>query len=243
MLNTKSYSHVGFDDQLYEIRAPHQSAVVKEELRAQHRELKEGFSTGSVAFWLTLLLTIGSGYATDAAAQFAASKVMPDISSLLDNPLLAKIAEKGEKAFMKVASKINVISSVVYMVTVTFAALLTIWVSNTITLTAVIYKECGRFDVSTAMRNAWAGAVPTTIFASIFVVVMFILSKFPITAVFATMFDATMGTTALIVIMVIFNLIFNAGVGQATSKSQGCAAKPTPTPPAATTPAATPPAK
>lgn len=193
-------------------------------------DLVEGFSTGSVAFWMTLLLTITAGYTTDKTAQFVASKFMPDIESLLDNPLLQKIAEKGMQAFARIASKINIVSSIAYMATVTMMTLVTIWVANTITLTAVIYKECGRFDIKTAMRNAWAGAVPTTVFASIHVTVFFILSKFPITMAPISFIDATFGTAILITLMVIVNLIFGAGIGQATAKSQGCAPAPAPAP-------------
>jgi hypothetical protein len=218
------YSQYGFDEE--NGPADHIPNLDPRELKLQHQQLKEGFSTGSVAFWLTLLLTIGAGFATDKSAQFVASKFMPDLGGLLENPILAKIAQKGQKYFMKAASKINIVSSIAYMATVTFVSLFLVWIANTVTLTAVIYKECKRIDVKTAMRNAWAGAIPTCVLISIHVVVVFLLQKFPITAIFATTIDTMFGTAILITLMVIVNLIFNAGLGQATSKKQGCAPKP-----------------
>jgi hypothetical protein len=218
------YSQHGFDEEYGQVNKDIRAGT--NDLLVYHSELKEGFSTGSFAFWLTLLGTIGAGFVTDKTAQLVASKFMPDISGLLENPVLQKVAQKGQKYFNKVASKINFVSSIAYMGTVTVMSLLTIWIINTITLTAVIYRECKRVDVKTAMRNAWAGAIPTCVFASIHVTVLFILQKFPITMAFATMLDAVAGTAILISMMVIVNLIFGAGVGQATAKKQGCAPKP-----------------
>ncbi len=224
MLNTKSYSQYGIDDMYSDYKADSgllHSAYVSE-LKRSSNMLKEGFSTGSIAFFMTVILTILAGITTDKTAQFVASKFMPDISSLIQNPLLQKVAERGMKAFMKVASKINIVSSIAYMAMVTIMSLLTVWIANTITLTAVIYNECGKFDIWTAMRNAWAGAVPTCVFASIHVVVLFVLQKIPFTMIFVSILDAVMGTFLLVMVMLGTNLIFGAGIGQASAKSQAC---------------------
>lgn len=228
---------VSFPNQYEEVEQQVQTTQgMQVELRQQHRQLIEGFSQGSLVFFLTVALTIGSYFLSSKVADAVGDKFMPfggDLRQLVNKfPVVRPFLSKGVTVVKKILGKVVLVSAYARIAALGVMIFLTLWISNTIVLMSAIYKNCGRIEIGIAMKNALAGAIPSAIITTVALVVLQVLSFIPFVLA-ASIFLVPIATWST---MLIFNLIFSAGIGQATGVSQGCAA-PAPSPAPAPAPA------
>ncbi len=205
------------------------------ELIQSHRQLKEGFSQGSIVFLLTVALTMGSYFLSSNVADMVGDKFLPfggDLRQLVNKfPVVKPFLSKGVSVVKKLLGKVVLVSAYARIAALGIMIFITLWLSNTIVLCTAMYKNCGKINVGVAMKNALAGAIPSALLTTGALVVIQILSFIPFVFA-ASIFLVPVATWST---MLIINLIFGAGIGQATAISQGCA---TPAPPAPAPPAA-----
>lgn len=201
-----------------------------EELRNGHSQLVEGFSQGSIVFFMTVALTIVSYIISSKAADAVAAKFLPfggDMRQLVNKfPVVKPFLSKGITVVKSLMGRIVLVSAYARVAAIGIMVFLTLWISNTIVLMAAMYKNCKRVNFKVALRNGLAGAIPSAILTSGALLVIQILSFIPFVLA-ASIFLVPIATWST---MLIFNLIFGAGIGQAAAIKQGCAPAPAPAP-------------
>lgn len=203
------------------------------DLRNQTGELREGFSSGSTFFVLTLILTIVSGVISDKVAFAIGSKFSPvnavfdRIPEAIRNRLPAKLLNSTKK-LQKLVTKALPISDIVYNIALPIMVFFTMWLFNAFIMQTVIYQDCRRLNqatIKTSFASGLAGAIPTTIFVVIAGIILFILNRIPIFTPFLSIAGALGGLTfAIITVMLGTNFIFSGAAGVTSARNNGCAA-------------------
>jgi hypothetical protein len=210
------------------------------ELKDQTYGLREQFSllpsSGLTYFLMMLILTIVSGVFSNKVAFGVSGKVFPVEKALNSIPFINRLPQKilnNKKLLGRFVTKVNPLGDLVFNIVMPIMVMLTIWMSNTLTLQVAIYQKCGKVNLDTfkvSMTSALAGAIPCAVLTIVLSVVIFILNRIPMFTPFISIAGVMGGLTiAYVSVLLGTNFIFGSAAGLTSAQANGCAA---PAPPA-----------